>query len=45
MPLSLLLLLLVQVAGFGVVRSSIDRNARAQLASGTGRGCARPAAC
>ena len=29
--LSLLLLLLVQAAGFGVVRSSIDRNARAQL--------------
>ena len=31
--LSLLLLLVVQAAGFGVVRSSIDRNARAQLAS------------
>ena len=31
--LSLLLLLLVQAAGFGVVRSNIDRNARAQLAS------------
>jgi diguanylate cyclase (GGDEF)-like protein len=31
--LSLLLLLLVQAAGFGVVRSNIDRNARAQLAN------------
>ena len=31
--LSLLLLLLVQAAGFAVVRSSIDRNARAQMAS------------
>ena len=31
--LSLLLLLIVQAAGFSVVRSSIDRNARAQLAS------------
>ena len=31
--LSLLLLLAVQLAGFGVVRSSIERNARAQLAS------------
>ncbi|WP_298213891.1 EAL domain-containing protein [Acidovorax sp.] len=30
--LSLLLLLLVQVAGFAVVRASIDRNARAQIA-------------
>ena len=31
--LSLLLLLLVQAAGFAVVRSSIDRNARAQMDS------------
>ena len=31
--LSLLLLLVVQAAGFSVVRASIDRNARAQLAS------------
>jgi diguanylate cyclase (GGDEF)-like protein len=31
--LSLLLLLLVQAAGFSVVRSNIDRNARAQLAN------------
>jgi diguanylate cyclase (GGDEF)-like protein len=31
--LSLLLLLLVQAAGFGMVRSNIDRNARAQLAN------------
>lgn len=30
--LSLLLLLIVQIAGFMVVRSSIDRNARAQIA-------------
>lgn len=30
--LSLLLLLIVQAAGFAVVRSSIDRNARAQIA-------------
>ena len=32
--LSLLLLLIVQAAGFAVVRSSIDRNARAQIAQG-----------
>ena len=30
--LSLLLLLIVQAAGFAVVRASIDRNARAQIA-------------
>ena len=30
--LSLLLLLIVQAAGFAVVRATIDRNARAQIA-------------
>ena len=29
--ISLLLLLIVQAAGFAVVRASIDRNARAQI--------------
>ena len=36
--LCLLLLLLVQAVGFGAVRSSIDRNARAQLDKRAGRG-------